>query len=134
MTFKEELTALSTKCKKFIRSGQISMYSTALKEMAELFCRNELIKDQLKVLLISFYIDLSGFSRSSFIDRELVIQVQTLIQSYSMDIHELEQLFFEWIQPDMMSQHALGVKDSWYLLRLCAEGKVEQADYILTKI
>lgn len=134
MTFEEELAALSIKCKNYIRTGQIAMYSSTLKEMADLFCRHDCIKDQLKVLIVSFYIDLSGFSRSSFVDHELVAQVQTLMQSHSIDIHKLEQLFFEWIQPDMMSQHALAVKDCWYLLRLCLDGKVEQADYILTKI
>lgn len=134
MTFNEELNQLSIKCKRFIRAGQISMYSSTLKEMADLFRRNDRIKDQLKVLVISFYIDLSGYSRASFIDHELVKQVLTAMQSNSIGTRELERSFFEWIQPDMISQHALGVKDSWYLLRLCVEGKVEQADYILTKI
>lgn len=134
MTFEEELTALSIKGKKYIRSGQISMYSSTLKEMADLFHRNNRIKDELKVLVISFYIDLSGFSRASFIDHALIEQLQSAMQLASIDIKELECSYFVWIQPDMMSQHALGVKDSWYLLRLCAEGKVVQADYILTKI
>lgn len=134
MTFDEELTALSSKCKNYIRTGQIIMYSSALKEMAELFRRNGYAKNQLRVLVISFYIDLSGFSRASFIDRGLVQQVQTAMQLNSIDVRELEQSFFEWIQADMISKHALGVKDSWYLLRLCVEGKVDQADYILTRI
>lgn len=134
MTFDEELTTLSAKCKSYIRAGRISMYSNTLKEMADLFRRNDRIKDQMKALVISFYIDLSGFSRASFIDHELVARIQTAMQLNSVDIRELEQLFFEWIQPDMISQHAFGVKDCWYLLRLCTEGKVEQADYILTKI
>lgn len=134
MTFDEELTALSVKCKNYIRAGQISMYSRTLKEMADLFCRYDRIKDQLKVLVLSFYIDLSGFGQASYVDRELVKQLQTAMQSHSIDIHELERSFFEWIQPDMMPQHALGLKDCWYLLRLCAEGKVDQAEYILTKI
>lgn len=132
MTFEDELTALSLKCKSYIRSGQISMYSKTLKELAELFHRNNRTWDQLKVLVISFYIDLSGFSRASFIDYKLVAQIQAIMQLN--DVPELEHSFFEWIQPDMIPQHALSVKDCWYLLRLCVDGKVEQADYILTKI
>ena len=134
MTFEEEFTSLSAKCKNFIRTGQISMYSCTLKEMAELFRRNDRIYDQLRVLVVSFYIDLSGFGRASFIDRKLVDQLRFAVQSTVIDIEALERSFFEWIDPDMMPQHALGQKDCWYLLRLCAEGKVEQADYILTKI
>ncbi len=134
MTFEEELASLSVKCKNYIRSGQISMYSNTLKEMADLFHRNNRVKEQIKFLTISFYIDLSGFGCAPFIDHELVNNVQTAMLSDFIKIPMLEQLFYEWIQPGMMSQHPLDVKDCWYLFRLCAEGKVEQADYVLTKI
>ena len=134
MTFEEEFALLSAKCKNFIRTGQISMYSSALKEMAELFRINDRAYDQLRVLVISFYINLSGFSRASFIDRNLVEQLRTALQHDLINVESLERSFFEWISPDMMPQHSLGRKDCWYLLRLCAEGKMEQAEYILTKV
>ena len=134
MTFEEELTLLSAKCKNYIRTGRISMYSAALKEIADLFYRNDRIKDQLKALVISFYIDLSGFGCAPIIDRHTVEQLRTSLHCNCIDEVELERLYFEWIQPDMIMQHTLGVKDSWYLLRLCAQGKTDQADYILSKI
>ena len=134
MTFEEELTSLSAKCKNYIRTGCISMYSATLKEMADLFCRNDRTIDQLKALVISFYIDLSGFGRAPFIDRQLIERLQTSLRCNCIDKGEFERLYFEWIQPDMIMKHALGVKDGWYLLRLCAEGKADQADYILSKI
>ena len=134
MSFEEELNALSIRCKNYIRSGQISMYSSTLKEMADLFRKNTYFKDQLRVLIHSFYIDLSGFGRASFIDRNLIKDLQTTMNEQSLDIDTLEKLFFEWVQPDVISQHAFGIKDCWYLLRLCAEGKTEQAEYILTRI
>ena len=134
MTFEKEVASLSAKCKDFIRTGQISMYSSTLKEMAELFRRNDRVNDQLRVLVVSFYIDLSGFSRAPFIDRNLIEQFRTVMQHDLINIESLERLFYEWISPDLMPQHALGRKDCWYLLRLCADGKVEQAEYILMKI
>lgn len=134
MTFEEELSQLSAKCKNYIRIGRISMYSDALKELADLFRRNECIRDQMKILIHSFYLDLSGFGRASFIDRDLIIQLDLAMKKSSIDINVLESLFFNWVQPDLMPQHALGLKDCWYLLRLCIEGKLDQADYILTRI
>lgn len=134
MSFKDELNALSIKCKNYIRSGQISMYSSTLKEMADLFRKNSYFKDQLRVLIHSFYIDLSGFGRASFIDQNLVKALQMTLNEQSIDINTLEKLFFEWVQPDMIPQHAFGLKDCWYLMRLCAQGKTEQAEYILTRI
>ena len=134
MTFQDELHELTAKGKNFIRTGQISMYSCTLKEMADLFRRNDCTEEQLRVLVLAFYIDLSGFGRASFIDHGVVERLLTAMQYRNIDIAELERSYFEWIRSDMISQHALGLKDCWYLLRLCMEGKTEQAEYILTKI
>lgn len=133
MTFQCELDDLISKGKGYIRTGQISMYSRTLKEMAELFRGNNCTMDQLKILVLVFYIDLSGFSRASYIDCNVTERLIAVIRQERIDISELEHLFMEWIQPDMISQHAFSRKECWYLLRLCVEGKTEQAQYILSK-
>ena len=134
MTFEEELNVLSSECKRLIRCGQISMYSESLKKLADLFRRNNHVVGWLKMLSVSFYIDLSGFSRAPYIDRELAEQIRAAVSLKEIDVCEFERLYFSWVQPDMITQYALSVKDSWYLMRLCIEGKVEQAEYILAKI
>ena len=134
MTLRNELAVLTVKAKNYIRSGQISMYSETLKEMADLFQKSGHLNNQTKVLLLAFYIDLSGFGRAPFIDHNVIDALRAPVQCGSVDVSWLECTFSECIQPDMISQHVLGLKDCWYLLRLCIEGKIEQAEYILTKI
>lgn len=133
MGFTEEMNVLSEQCRNYIRAGQISMYSNTLKEMAQLLSQYGRVNDQLKMLITAFYIDLSGFGQTSYIDCKLVEQIQLVIASNFMDVDQLEIMYFNWIQPDMISQHTMSVKDSWYLMRLCIEGKTEHANYILSK-
>lgn len=83
MTFREELNELILKGKNYIRTGQISMYSCTLKEMADLLRRSGRTLDQLRVLVLAFYIDLSGFSRSPFIDHNVVERLLTWITDSS---------------------------------------------------
>lgn len=134
MTFEEELAVLTSKCRSCIRAGQIDRYSGALKEVASLFLRERRFRDQIKMLTLSFYIDLSGFGRAAHIDRTVIRHLQEALVVNNVDIKELEQNYFIWIQPDMIAQHTMSVKDSWYLLRLCLEEKIDQAEWALAKI
>lgn len=134
MAFEEELIVLTSKCRSYIRAGQIDRYSETLKEMASLFLRERCFLDQMKMLTLSFYIDLSGFGRAAYIDHTVINMLQEALDADKVDIKELEQNYFAWIQPDMIAQHTMSVKDSWYLLRLCLEGKTDQAEWALAKI
>lgn len=134
MSLEEELGFLTEKCRRLIRSGQIDQYAGALKEMGGLFLRAERFTDQLRIHSLAFYIDLSGFGRFSHIDRDLIAQLQIGLSRSKTDIKEFEGQYFAWIQPDMIPQHVMSVKDSWYLLRLCLSGKIEQADRALERI
>lgn len=134
MALEEELNILTEKCRRLIRSGQIDQYAGALKEMGNLFLREKRFANQLKVHSLAFYIDLSGFGRFSHIDRDLVAQIQSGLLNSKTDFAEFERLYFMWIQPDMIPQHVMSVKDSWFLLRLCLNGNFEQADRALERI
>ena len=134
MGFTEEMSELTARCRSYIRAGNISMYSNALKELAELFQKNNRVIKQLKMLITAFYIDLSGFGRASYIDRNVVESIQSALKSHELDVHLLEKICFNSIQPDLITNHTLSVNDCWYLLQLCIDGKTEQAEYILSKI
>lgn len=134
MTFEEELAVLTSKCRSHIRAGQIDQYSGSLKELASLFLREGHSSNQIKMLVLSFYIDLSGFGRAAYIDHNVIKQLQEALALNEMDIKELEQSYFSWVQPGMITQHTVSVKDSWYLLRLCLDGKTDQAEWALAKI
>lgn len=134
MTFEGELAVLTSKCRSYIRTGRIDQYSGTLKELASLFLRERRFDDQMKMLVLSFYIDLSGFGRAAYIDRNVIKQLQDALALNEVDFKNLEQSYFTWVQPGMITQHTMSIKDSWYLLRLCLDGKTDQAEWALAKI
>lgn len=134
MTWEEKLAELSARCRTHIRGGQIAQYAVDLKQIADLFRAQERFCDQLKMLFLAFYIDLSGLGRAPYIDRAVAEQMCAAATGAGMKRDTLEQLFAAVISPDMVMQHPFSVRDSWYLANLCLDGQVEQADYILSKV
>ena len=130
----EKLEELSARCRVHIRSGQIAQYAVDLKEIASLFGQKKRFHDQLKMLFLAFYIDLSGLGRAPYIDCAVAEQMCAAVVETEMKRSEVERFFFDVIPPDMVAQHPFSVRDSWYLANLCLDGKTDQADYILTKV
>lgn len=134
ISFDKAFAELSAKCRRFIREGHIDLYSAALKEMAGLLEKDGRFVDELKILISSFYIDLSGFGRAPYIDKVVPTMLQTAISNSGMEKRELCELYLELIQPDMIPKHTMSVSESLYVFQLCIDNKVEQAEYLLSRI
>ena len=130
----EKLEELSARCRAHIRNGQIAQYAADLKEIAGLFGQEKQLRNQLKMLFLAFYIDLSGLGRAPYIDRAVAERICAAAVGAEMKRDELERFFFEVIPSDMVAQHPFSVRDCWYLANLCLDDKADQADYILTKV
>jgi len=133
-TFDKSFADLSAKCRRYIREGHIALYSDTLKEMAGLLEENGRFLDELRILILSFYIDLSGFGRAPYIDKSLPAMLQTAIYNSGLERHELCELYLKVIQPDVVSKHTMSVSESLYVFQLCIDNKVEQAEYLLSRI
>lgn len=134
MTFEEEFALLSAQCKNSIRGGNISQYSDTLREMAYLLLENDRFVESVPILFTSFYIDLSGFARAAYIDPFGLELLSKVAAHDEIELNKLEQLFYASVQAELISQHPLSIKECWFLLRLCLEGRADQANYILSKI
>ena len=132
--FEAHLAELFAHCRQHIRSGQIALYAQDLKEMAALFGCEKRYLDQLKMLFLAFYIDLSGLGKAPYIDRYSAEHLREAAAGAGMDRTQLEHFFLDLIDSGMVVQHPLSVKESWYLLNLCLDGKVDQAQYVLSKV
>lgn len=133
-SFDNAFAELSAECRRHIREGQIDLYSATLKEMARLLEKDGRFMDELKILIPSFYIDLSGFGRAPYIDNTVPAMLQTAILNSGIEKQKLCEFYFDLIHPDMISKHAMSISESFYIFRLCIDNKVEQAEYVLSKI
>lgn len=133
-SFDNAFAELSAECRRHIREGHIDLYSATLKEMAGLLEKDGRFTDELRVLISSFYIDLSGFGRAPYIDNSVPAMLQTAISYSGIEKRELCELYLELIQPDMIPKHTMSVSESLYIFQLCLDNKVEQAEYVLSRI
>ena len=132
--FSDKFAQLTTECRRHLRMGQINLYSKKLKDIAKLFEENEYYKDELKILVSVFYIDLSGLGRAPYIDAEIISMLNTVKTMSNLEKEDLIEFYNELIYPDMIPKHTMSVRESLYLFQLCLDGKVEQAEYVLARI
>lgn len=106
-----------------LKSGALDWYSYDLKQMATLYDRECRYTDKAKVLMIAFYVDLSGVMHQPFVDRALICMMKKTVEKGGFDIHQLRELYMETVRSDVTPRHIMTVSDSLYLLELALEGR-----------
>lgn len=118
-----EFTRLSRECQRHLRSGQMDWYSFDLKSMAAVLDRERKYVDKAKVLMIAFYVDLSGIGHVPFIDRALIRSMKETIQKSGMDEYQVKELYLDSVRYDTTPRHIMTVSDSLHLMELSLLGR-----------
>lgn len=113
-----EFTRLSRESQRHLRTGQLDWYSFDLKSMANVLENERKYVDKAKVLMIAFYIDLSGVGHPPFVDRAVVISLKAAIRKSGMDQYQAKELYLDSVRSDTTPRHIMTVSDSLYLLEL----------------
>ena len=106
-----------------MKTGALDWYSYDMKHMATLFDRERRYTDKAKVLMVAFYIDLSGVNHPPFVDRALICMMKSAISKSGMDVYMLRELYLDVVRKDITPHHIMSVGDSLYLLELSLEDK-----------
>ena len=106
-----------------LKTGALDWYSFDMKQMASIFDREHRYKDKAKVLMVAFYIDLSGVNHPPFVDRSLICMMKRAVAESGMDTYELRELYLDVVRSDLTPSHIMSVSDSYYLLELSLEGR-----------
>lgn len=114
-----------------LKSGSLDWYSYDMKQMATLLDREHRYKDKAKVLMVAFYIDLSGIGHAPFVDRSLVCMMKSAVKKSGMDVYELRDLYLDVVRPDITPRHIMSVSDSLYLLELALKGRDHEVGTII---
>lgn len=129
-----EFTRLSRECQRHLQAGDLEWYSFDLKSMAQILDMEKKYVDKAKVLMIAFYIDLSGFRRRPFVDRALIFSLQSAIKQSGMDEYQVKELYLDTVRSDTTPCHIMSVSDSLYLMELSVDGKESEVAAILDNI
>lgn len=109
---------LSRQCREYLMSGKLDLYSVTLKRMAEILDIEEKYVDEVKSLMVAFYIDLSGVGHSPYIDRLLVKSMNIAIRKSNLRKGAIKDLYFETIREDTTPRHMLTLKQSFHVFQL----------------
>ena len=131
-THDEEFKRLSALCRMHLKAGMLDWYAFDLKSMAALLGREGKHIDKLKVLMVAFYIDLSGVGMAPFIDDALVASLEEAAHQSGLNKHQIDELYLEAVRADTTPSHVMTVSDSRYILELSLSGRKDEADEILT--
>ena len=98
----EQYMNLSKLNKEYLRDGRLDAYADNLRKMAEILCKEGRIKDEIKCLLISFYIDISGWNGKSKIIWRTIESISCYIVSGDMDMENIKSIYDATIKKDIL--------------------------------
>lgn len=128
----EEFARLSKESAKYLKAGKLKEYVLLLDEMALLLRFEALYADELKVLMLKFYLLLNCFDVARGIDSKLVEEIRAAIDSSKLQKHEVDELYLETIMQDSAPRRIMTVRDSLYVLELYTEGRMKEAESIVS--
>ena len=132
--FDTEYRRLSQKGQMYMRSGNLRLYSATLKQMSKILLQEEKRIDQIKVLMLAFYIDLSGSGVSPYIDTIFAEEMRKALVDTQMDLYQFRGLYLDTVREDVTPSHKLKVSDTLYVLEKLLTGRGDVVAEILGKI
>lgn len=89
--------------------------------------------DELKALMLSFFLDLNGVSSGPAINRSTAKRAADAFGASGLGRNEMEELYTDTIRGDTVPKPIMSVKDSLYIFEVCLEGRTEEADEVLAR-
>lgn len=116
------------------KSGDWERASETLRLMAYILETENKHTDELKALMLSFYIDLSGVERMPFTNNDTVERIRTAYRKSGMSETDICCLYFDVIRDDTMPRHSLTVTGSFRVFTYCLFGKKKKLEEVLNNL
>lgn len=116
-----------------LRAGMMLEYIRDLRRMAEILSLEKKNMDELKVLMLAFYVLLNCGEAIPAIDRELVSSIRKAAEAAGASKYDVEELLLATIHDDTAPRRNFTPRDSLYVLELCMSGDWEQAESIAVR-
>lgn len=129
-----EYRRLSQEVCKHVKSGAMELYSDCLKKMAAILRNEQKYADEAKLLMLSYYVDLSGCGRPSFVNQSVVKGIRGAMENAGMDRYDMRELYLCAVGKGVTPRHIMTVSDSLYLLERELDGYEIEVLKIITDI
>lgn len=122
---------ISMNCRRHLKEGKLDEVALDLDEASLIFEEEGRLLDELKTLMLVFYIELSGVSCTPFINSLVLLRTENVVLRLGFDSYQVGELYMETVRSDTTPRHIMTVRDSLYLLELCLSGRKKEADSLL---
>lgn len=126
-----DFAELSKASARHLRAGLMVEYMRDLRQMSEILNLEGRHADELKVLLLEFYVMLNCGETIPAIDRELVSSIQKAAAAAGASKYDVEELLLTTIHDDTAPRRRFTPRDSLYVLELCMSGGWAGAESII---
>lgn len=126
-----DFAELSRASARHLRAGLMAEYVGDLRQMSRILEREGRHADELKVLLLEFYVMLNCGETIPAIDRELVSSIRKAAAAAGASKYDVEELLLTTIHDDTAPRRRFTPRDSLYVLELCMSGGWAGAESII---
>lgn len=128
-----DFAELSQASARHLRAGLMAEYADDLRQMSKILEQEGRHADELKVLLLEFYVMLNCGETIPAIDRELVSSIRKAAAAAGASKYDVEELLLATIHDDTAPRRNFTPRDSLYVLELCMNGDWGRAETIAVR-
>ncbi len=132
MNNSEILNELSVYFQEQCRRKWWTQASATLCRMAKTLHADKEYEDELRCLILSFYIDMSGWQQQAFVNEYAVGAMRETCELLEVDKEHLKKMYYEAISVFSSSHHSFTPTGCLRVLTYCVFGKNRKADKIMS--
>lgn len=130
----EEFERLSKESQEHMKCGRLRDLSDTYMQMAAVLDSEGKYADELKVLMLAFYLDLSGVREEPFVRSEMPELARSALLNSKLSKRAMVDMYLEAIRRDSAPSHTMTVLGSLRVFNLCLLGRTEAVDRILSQV
>lgn len=132
MNNSEILNELSTLFQEQCKAEWWMLSSATLRRMAKILHEDKNYADELRCLILSFYIDMSGWELQAFVNEETVGDMREACELLGLDKSDLSKLYYDTVKVLYYPFHSFTLTGCLRVLTYCVFGKSRKADKIMS--
>lgn len=129
-----EFKELSVKSHDALKSGRLDQYVIILEQMSKILNLESKRTDELKLLMIAFYVRLNCPIKRMPLNIDALQQAKYAADEIGLTPLQIKKIYFDAISENITPIHRITVKGSYRLFDLCMRGLWERARIIISKL
>lgn len=125
---------LSIESHEALKNGRLDDYADKLEHMAELLDNESSYIDELKLLMLAFYIRVNLPNKRPSLNTQALVKAKAAFHKSGITEEEMQKLYFETVDERVTPIMRMTVKGSYRLFSLCIRSLWDRATLVLAQL